>query len=59
VKSAPVNPTYPGPVCCGGGLLQVKVQWSGITARFDVGTTKLSGPNAIIDYVPGQLSITS
>jgi hypothetical protein len=59
VKTPPVSPTYPNPVCCGGGLLQVKVQWSGITARFDVGTTKLGGPNAIIGYAPGQLPITS
>jgi hypothetical protein len=58
VKTPPVSPTYPAPTCCGGGLLQVKVQWSGITARFDVGTIKLGGPNAIIDYVPGQLPIT-
>ena len=59
VKTAPVSPTYPSPVCCGGGLLQVKVQYSGITSRFDVGTTKLGGPNAILDFVRGQLPITS
>ena len=59
VKTPPVSPTYPQPDCCGGGLLQVKVKWSGITARFDVGTIKLGGPNAIIDYAPGQLPITS
>jgi hypothetical protein len=40
-------------------LLQVKVQYSGITSRFDVGTTKLGGPNAILDFVRGQLPITS
>lgn len=58
VKSPPASPTYPAPDCCGGGLLQVKVKWSGITNRFDVGTMKLGGPHAILDYVPGQLTIT-
>jgi hypothetical protein len=59
VKAPPVSPTYPEPTCCGGGLLQVKVHWSGATARFDVGTTKLSGPNAIVGYGPPQLPLTS
>jgi hypothetical protein len=59
VKTPPSNPSYPAPTCCGGGLLQVKVVWSNTTHRFDVGTTKLGGPNAIVDYVPGSLGITS
>lgn len=59
VKAPPASPAYPAPTCCGGGLLQVKVQWSGVTGRFDVGTTKLGGPNAIVDYAPGQLPLTS
>ena len=59
VKTPPTSPTYPKPDCCGGGLLQVKVQWSGKTARFDVGTIKLGGPNAIVGYEPPQLPITS
>jgi len=59
VKAPPVSPIYPTPDCCGGGLLQVKVKYSGVTARFDVVTIKLGGPNAIIDFVPGQLPITS
>lgn len=50
VGNAPVNPTYPRPTCCGGGLLQVKVHWTGVNARFDVGTTLLGGPHAILDY---------
>src|SRR5262249_41469741 len=54
VKQPPTNPTSPAPTCCGGGLLQVKVNWAGLgtPARFDVGTTKLGGPNAILDYAP-------
>jgi hypothetical protein len=56
VDEVPAAPTgiltYPAPTCCGGGLTQVKVQWSGKTARFDVGTTLLGGPNAILDYAP-------
>jgi hypothetical protein len=60
VKAPPASPTYPAPTCCGGGgLLQVKVVWSGVTGRFDVGTTMLGGPNAIVDYAPGQLPLTS
>jgi hypothetical protein len=55
---APTSPSYPAPDCCGGGLLQVKVQWSGGNARFDVGTTKLGGPNAIVGYA-GSLALTS
>lgn len=44
------TPTYPKPDCCGGGLLQVKVNWKSSTSRFDVGTTLLGGPNAIVGY---------
>lgn len=44
--------SYPEPTCCGGGLLQVKVKWSNSTVRFDVGTTLLGGPHAILDYAP-------
>jgi hypothetical protein len=47
---APVNPTYATPQCCGGGLLQVKANWAGTFARFDVGTTLLGGPHAIVGY---------
>jgi hypothetical protein len=51
VPAAPTTTvTYPEPTCCGGGLLQVKAVWSGSTKRFDVGTTLLGGPHAIIDY---------
>jgi hypothetical protein len=42
--------TYPEPTCCGGGLVQVKAVWSGSTKRFDVGTSLLGGPHAILDY---------
>jgi hypothetical protein len=59
VKTPPVSPTYPAPTCCGGGLLQVKVHWNGATARVDVGTTKLGGPNAIVGYGQPQLPLTS
>lgn len=61
VKQAPSSPTYPPATCCGGGLLQVKVHWTGLgsSALFDVGTTKLGGPHAILDYTPGQLPISS
>jgi hypothetical protein len=55
--TAPVNPSYPEPVCCGGGLLQVKVQWAGSSVRFDVGTTLLGGPHAIVGYAPPQLGL--
>jgi len=44
--------SYPEPTCCGGGLLQVKVKWNTTTVRFDVGTTLLGGPHAILDYAP-------
>jgi hypothetical protein len=51
VGNAPtVTPNYPAPTCCGGGLLQVKAQWAGVFATFDVGTTLLGGPHAIVDY---------
>lgn len=59
VSAAPTNPTYPAPTCCGGGLLQVKVTWGAKTARFDVGTIKLGGPNAIIGYQLEGLGLTS
>jgi hypothetical protein len=49
--------TYPEPDCCGGGLLQVKAKWGNSTKIFDVGTTKLGGPNAILDYTV-QFGIT-
>jgi hypothetical protein len=56
VDSVPNPPTgsitYPEPDCCGGGLLQVKVKWGTTNVRFDVGTTLLGGPNAILDYAP-------
>jgi len=56
--SAPASVTYPAPTCCGGGLLQVKAQWGGVFARFDVGTTLLGGPNAILDY-EAELGLTN
>lgn len=46
------NPTYPAPVCCGGGLLQVVANFGGNTMTFDVGTTLLGDPHAIIGYAP-------
>jgi hypothetical protein len=46
------NPTYPAPVCCGGGLLQVVANFGGNTMTFDVGTTLLGMPHAIIGYAP-------
>jgi hypothetical protein len=46
----PTSVTYLPVTCCGGGLAQVKVKIGNPTARFDVGTTKLGGPNAILDY---------
>lgn len=54
-KNAPLSPTYPDPTCCGGGLLQVKVKAGSVTDLFDVGTTLLGGPHAILDYQAGQL----
>lgn len=48
--TAPTSVTYLPLDCCGGGLAQVKVKIGNPTARFDVGTTKLGGPNAILDY---------
>jgi hypothetical protein len=36
--------------CCGGGLAQVRVKIGNPTAVFDVGTTLLGEPNAILDY---------
>lgn len=56
--AAPVSPSYPKPVCCGGGLLQVKVQWGGSSLRFDVGTTLLGDPHAIVGYAPPTLGLT-
>ena len=51
VPGAPTTAvTYPEPDCCGGGLIQIKAVWNGSTKIFDVGTTKLGGPNAILDY---------
>lgn len=46
----PASVTYLPVTCCGGGLAQVKVKIGPPTATFDVGTTKLGGPNAILDY---------
>jgi hypothetical protein len=56
--TAPVNPTYPTPTCCGGDLLRVKVSWSSKFATFDVRTTLLGAPNAILDY-DLELGLTS
>jgi hypothetical protein len=56
--AAPVSPSYPAPVCCGGGLLQVTVNWSGSSVRFDVGTILLGGPHAIVGYAPAGLDLT-
>ena len=55
--TAPVNPSYPEPDCCGGGLLQVKVAWAATSVRFDVGTTLLGEPHAIVGYAKAGLSI--
>lgn len=49
-STAPTSVTYLPLDCCGGGLAQVKVKIGNPTATFDVGTTKLGGPNAILDY---------
>ncbi len=46
------NPVYPAPVCCGGGLLQVVVQFGGASVTFDVGTTLLGMQHAIVGYAP-------
>jgi hypothetical protein len=46
----PTSVTYLPLDCCGGGLAQVKVKIGNPTARFDVGTTLLGEPNAILDY---------
>lgn len=54
----PTSVTYLPLDCCGGGLAQVKVKIGNPTARFDVGTTKLGGPNAILDYAT-ELGFTS
>jgi hypothetical protein len=51
--TAPTSVTYLPLECCGGGLAQVRVKIGNPTARFDVGTTKLGGPNAILDYAVG------
>lgn len=56
--TAPTSVTYLPLDCCGGGLAQVKVKIGNATARFDVGTIKLGGPNAILDYVV-KFGITS
>jgi hypothetical protein len=56
--TAPTSVTYLPLDCWGGGLAQVKVKIGNPTARFDVGTTKLGGPNAILDYAV-QFGITS
>lgn len=53
----PTTVTYLPLDCCGGGLAQVRVKIGNPTARFDVGTTKLGGPNAILDYAV-QFGIT-
>ena len=42
--------TYPSPDCCDAGILHVKAVWNGSTKVFDVRTTDLGGPNAIVDY---------
>ncbi len=55
--TAPVNPSYPKPDCCGGGLLQVKVAWAATSVRFDVRTTLLGDPHAIVGYAPAGLGI--
>ena len=49
-NTAPTSVTYLPLECCGGGLAQVKVKIGKVTARFDVGTIKLGGPHAILDY---------
>lgn len=56
--AAPVSPSYPAPVCCGGGLLQVTVKWNATSVRFDVGTILLGGPHAIVGYAPAGLGLT-
>jgi hypothetical protein len=56
--AAPVSPSYPAPVCCGGGLLQVTVKWTASSVRFDVGTTLLGDPHAIVGYAPAGLGLT-
>ena len=54
VNKVPDNPptsvTYLPLDCCGGGLAQVRVKIGNPTAVFDVGTTLLGEPNAILDY---------
>lgn len=56
LNKAPLNPSYPEPDCCGGGLLQVKVQWTGSSVTFDVGTTLLGGAHAIVGYTANSLT---
>jgi hypothetical protein len=48
--SPPDGESYPVPTCCGGGLVQVVVQWGGGSVTFDVGSTLLGTPHAIVGY---------
>ncbi len=50
--SPPDGESYPTPTCCGGGLVQVVVEWGGSSVTFDVGSTLLTTPHAIVGYTP-------
>ena len=62
VNELPAAPTttvaYPSPDCCDAGIVHVKAVWSGSTKIFDLRTTDLSEPNAIVDYTL-QLGLTA
>jgi hypothetical protein len=52
LDAPPDGESYPDPTCCGGGLVQVVVAWGGASVTFDVGSTLLGTPHAIVGYSP-------